>query len=260
MVKIIHKDKVLTFKMIYNEQKWKKKDPIVICSSCLKNIASKNKVDKDEPGYYYGLWLNVGNFWATAMGNVLSSKHKMTLRFKTSFLVIKATVLLRLHTSVAHQRCSPKDALLITAWIIVLFTLLTNFVQYLLQCNDKKFPSMGKEITKNHVETMLCIAVQSTAPTVKLLKVPVWCSRWGFRPRVSSSAKCFVLFVSRAGLHRPRQGCGQDHISPVWVISKNQEKLRPDLSSLRLKPGQTESYCIFFYFAMLKNKILGGGV
>lgn len=103
--------------------------------------------------------------------------------------------------SALHQ----ENALLITARIIVHFTLLTNFVQYLLQCNDKKFPSMGR---KKCNETTLCIAVQSTTPRVKLSKVHGLV--FGFHPCVSCFTKCFVLYVERTGLHMLWQGSSPD--------------------------------------------------
>ncbi len=79
----------------------------------------------------------------------LAANIKWHLRFRSSLLTnrnaIKAMILLQLHTNVAHRRCSQKTPCFITTWIIVHFTLLTDFVQYLLQCNDKKLPSMGKK-------------------------------------------------------------------------------------------------------------------
>lgn len=118
-------------------------------------------------------------FWgANVMSNILSSK-TWNIQCNQS----NCTPML------PHQRCPQKDALLITAWIIIHFTLLTNFVQYLLQCNDKKIPSMGKKITTNCNETMLCIAVQSTTPRVKLFM-----SWFGVNVEVSSS--CLQLQVS----------------------------------------------------------------
>lgn len=152
-------------------------NPVVICNVVLKTILLQKRSRQNiNQVYCYGLWFHTSNFfgqlqWAT----YLAANIKWHLRFKSSFLAnrnaIKATILLQLHANFADQRCSKKTPLLITAWIIIHFTLLTNFVQYLLQCNDKNFPSMGKKVTKNCNETTLCIAVQFTAPRVKLFKV-----------------------------------------------------------------------------------------
>lgn len=66
------------------------------------------------------------------------------------------------------------------------FTLLTSFVQYLLQCNDKKYPSAGR--VGNHV---YCCPVHHTHSQTSQSPGSVFGLR--IHPRVCSSTKCFVL-------------------------------------------------------------------
>lgn len=146
----------------------------------ISKILLQNQVKKEEPVV---LWCVFFFF----QGDKLSSKHKTTPQVESSLCNRNANqTLQRLHSNVAHQRR-------------VHFTLLTNFVQNFLQCNDKKFPKQkGKRKIAMRQFVLLSSPPNQTKPRVKLEspRLEFW-SR--FKPRVFCSTKCFVLFVARTG-------------------------------------------------------------
>lgn len=133
------------------------------------------RVDKDGSGGVFWVFFGGGTFqWALYIAAI----HKMTPWVLKEF-----------------QKWSFMQILPI---LLVVFSFLLHiFVQYLLQCNDKKYASMvggrGGGVVTNDTNVYCCPVHHTQAKPLRVLFFFLFFFRLRIHPRVCSSSKCFLL-------------------------------------------------------------------